>query len=287
MLVVGMHRSGTSAITRVLNLLGAELPKRILGATPSNPTGHWEPEPLIRLNERMLADLGSQWYDFRSLDHRAAQRYADQIEAVIAEEFTDAELFVLKDPRISRLVPVYKAVLDRMDVETLAVICLRNPLEVAESLAKRDRLTVSFSGIVWARHMLEAEIGTRGVKRAFVDYARLLQDWRAVVDSLTAALGPAFPIEVGSVAAEIGAFLDPSHRNHVATTDALTPDLDDWVKATYAALLDVAENPADREALSTLDRIRRECDLASTVVGRSAMGQIAADRRELIRLRRR
>jgi hypothetical protein len=283
-----MHRSGTSALTRVVSLLGAELPKRIMGATPGNPTGHWEPEALIRVNERMLAELGSQWYDWRNLDQRGVKRYADQIDAVIAEEYEGAELFVLKDPRISRLVPVYKAVLDRMGVETLVIICLRNPLEVAESLAKRDRLTRSFTGLVWARHMLEAEAGTRGLKRAFVEYDRLLQDWRIVVENLTVALGLEFPVEVGAVASEIGAFLDPSHRNNIETMDAIfaSPELDDWVKATYAALQNIVENPDGREARSTLDRIRRECDHAAAVVGKSVMGQITADRGEIIQLRR-
>ena len=58
LLVVGMHRSGTSALTRVLSLAGASLPKRLYNETIGNPTGHWEPARMIEINDEMLAALG-------------------------------------------------------------------------------------------------------------------------------------------------------------------------------------------------------------------------------------
>src|SRR5262245_1129987 len=67
-LVVGMHRSGTSAITRMLNLLGATLPKNILGGGPGNETGHWEPRRLIHLHDQLLSEAGSHWNDWRKID---------------------------------------------------------------------------------------------------------------------------------------------------------------------------------------------------------------------------
>ncbi|VAW15575.1 hypothetical protein MNBD_ALPHA12-1015, partial [hydrothermal vent metagenome] len=68
-LVLGMHRSGTSALTRVLSLAGATLPKRLLGSSDdSNPTGHWEPNILIEYHDKMLAELDSCWHDWRALN---------------------------------------------------------------------------------------------------------------------------------------------------------------------------------------------------------------------------
>src|SRR5580704_18526179 len=78
LLVLGMHRAGTSAITRILNLMGAELPKQLVGALPGNEAGHWEPERLVLLHDQMLAEAGSSWRDLRPFD--PAQLPADRLE---------------------------------------------------------------------------------------------------------------------------------------------------------------------------------------------------------------
>ncbi len=61
--VLGMARSGTSALTRVLSLCGAALPAGLLGATADNPRGYWEPRAVIHLNEAILRRRGSSAYD--------------------------------------------------------------------------------------------------------------------------------------------------------------------------------------------------------------------------------
>ena len=66
-LVLGMSRSGTSLCTRVLNILGADLPMDLVGPAPSNPTGHWEPKHLVALNDRILRGLGRSWDDPRPM----------------------------------------------------------------------------------------------------------------------------------------------------------------------------------------------------------------------------
>jgi hypothetical protein len=51
-LVAGMHRSGTSALTRAINLAGVPLPNDLKGASPNNQDGFWElkrPPPEVRL----------------------------------------------------------------------------------------------------------------------------------------------------------------------------------------------------------------------------------------------
>src|SRR5438046_10404908 len=61
--VVGMHRSGTSAMTRTLSLLGAALPEHLMPAADSNPAGHWEPQSVTNLNDEILQALDSEWDD--------------------------------------------------------------------------------------------------------------------------------------------------------------------------------------------------------------------------------
>src|SRR4051812_37524718 len=61
--VLGMGRSGTSALTRVLALSGAALPGGLLGADTANPRGYWEPRESLLLNRGILDRRGSAWWD--------------------------------------------------------------------------------------------------------------------------------------------------------------------------------------------------------------------------------
>ncbi|HEX3993406.1 MAG TPA: hypothetical protein VHX39_19705, partial [Acetobacteraceae bacterium] len=65
--VLGMHRSGTSALTRIINLAGADLPTELLGATSDNPTGHWESEQVHDLHNAFMSDIGGRWDDWRQV----------------------------------------------------------------------------------------------------------------------------------------------------------------------------------------------------------------------------
>src|ERR1700749_1446761 len=51
LVVIGMHRSGTSALGYCLSRLGAALPLHLVGAGAANERGHWEPEKVIALND--------------------------------------------------------------------------------------------------------------------------------------------------------------------------------------------------------------------------------------------
>ena len=62
-LVAGMHRSGTSLLTRVLDISGCDLPATLVEAHPTNDLGHWEPRKIVFLNDEILASAGSSWRD--------------------------------------------------------------------------------------------------------------------------------------------------------------------------------------------------------------------------------
>ena len=187
-LVLGMHRSGTSAITRVLSLLGADLPTELLEPVPGvNDTGFWESARLVDIHDRMLAAAGSAWDDPREFpaaffETAAGKGFSDEILGVLEEDFSDSSLFVIKDPRICRFVPFWMSLLENFGAEPLPLLLNRNPLEVAASLARRDDFDTSKSLILWLRHVLDMEKATRSVPRAFMDYEALLTDWPAVLD---------------------------------------------------------------------------------------------------------
>jgi hypothetical protein len=141
--VLGMHRSGTSALTRLLNLLGASLPRHLHPPGIGNETGHWEPEAAVRLHDRLLEAAGTSVNDLYGppeawFETRAAGVFVDDMKELIGLEFRDEPLFVFKDPRSALVFPLWRRALADINIRCLAVIMSRNPVEVALSLADRQ-----------------------------------------------------------------------------------------------------------------------------------------------------
>jgi glycosyltransferase involved in cell wall biosynthesis len=265
LLVLGMHRSGTSAITRVLSLMGATLPGRLMPPVPdNNETGFWESKPLAAVHDALLKEVGSAWDDWRPVrfdrladGKRAA--FKAELRSVIEEEFDDASLFVLKDPRICRLLPIYLELFDEMGITPRFVLPLRNPAAVAKSLARRDDMSLGFASLLWLRHVLDAESGTRGHKRVLVSYDALLDDWKSSVDAIGDALGISWPRRKEDAADEVGAFLRRDLRHHSGDTDLLADsEYPEWIVQASAALGRLKDAPEDLEQMQVLDRVARE-----------------------------
>ena len=222
--VLGMHRSGTSAMTRVLNLLGAELGSQLLPAQKDNVKGFWENERIVRLNERILASLGLCWDDVsrmpeRWLDRPDIKNYEAEIVNLLQEEFQHTALWAIKDPRVSRLFPLYRRALEKLDVDLKVILMLRDPFEVADSLGVRDGFSVNYSLVLWLRYVIEAELHSRGLARAFVHYPDLLQDWRKCLKQVQEALTIHWPVGLEEVERRIDEFLSPELRHHTTPSD--------------------------------------------------------------------
>ena len=117
--VVGMHRSGTSALAGVIHALGAAGPKTPLAAHDENPRGFFESEPLMRAHDALLASAGTRWHDWRQLDPQwlpspEAERHRRKIETLLIEEFGDKPFIVVKDPRICRFLTFTLSALDKI-----------------------------------------------------------------------------------------------------------------------------------------------------------------------------
>ncbi len=233
LMVLGMHRSGTSVLTRVIGALGATLPADPLRPSADNPEGYHEPAGLVTAHDALLRAADSAWFDTRPLDASALPADAvPRMAAALRRSFGDAPFFVVKDPRTCRFVPLLRAALADTGARASAVIALRHPAEVAASLGRRDRMSAAYAGLLWARHMIEAERETRDMPRVIVAYGALLADWRDSVARI-AALGDAVLPEE----AAMGAILRPDLRHHTGPAAAATPpDL----AALHAALLSLS-----------------------------------------------
>ncbi|WP_370307106.1 glycosyltransferase [Sinimarinibacterium flocculans] len=266
-LVLGMHRSGTSALTRTLNLLGARLPGNLIPAQTDNETGFWESTDIQQLNDRILAALGSRWDDCRplnldALDVGTRDSFISEAEALL--HCTDGpEPLALKEPRLCRLLPLWRTALAHRGWRAVAILPVRHPWEVATSLAARNGLALESGLLLWLRYVLDAERGSRGLRRVFVDYDALLHDWRGTLEPTLQALNVDLRI-APSAAAEIESFLRPDLRHHVAST--IQHPMHRWIDTAMAALSQLRLHPDDPTSLERLDALSVEIDSAWQLV---------------------
>jgi glycosyltransferase involved in cell wall biosynthesis len=269
-LVLGMHRSGTSAVTRVISLLGADLPTDLMSATDDNPRGYWESNELMRIHNELLAGSGSRWDDWQPF---VPSNQTDTIQSrllnLLEREFASSRLFVVKDPRICRFVPTWLKVLNAFSSKPFAVIPVRHPFDVAHSLLTRDNIPFAKGCLLWLRHVLEAERSTRSIPRAMISYEQLLDNWQVAADRLTTQLRISWPRAFDEAAADIETFLSTELRHHATPPEELVlrSDVVGWIRRAYHAMGGLSNASEDEVHQRELDQVRAEFDNACLAFG--------------------
>ena len=277
-LVVGMHRSGTSAITRVLNLLGCDLPSTLMReSAQSNEAGFWESLRIMHLNDDILASAESAWNDWQAFDpawHASpiAGEFRERARRVLESEYSGSHLFVLKDPRICRFLSFWIDVVKDFGAEPLIVLPVRNPLDVAASLEERDAIAPPLGGLIWLRHVLDAETDSRNVQRAWLRYERLLSEPQAQIDRLSNDLNVSWPRRSSvKVEREINQFLSPELRHHHSEDKALLANLNlpHWIRTSFEIFDRWTQGITQETDEATLGRIGLALDEATPAFSRA------------------
>ncbi len=251
-LVVGMHRSGTSATAGALGLCGVALGSELLQPGEDNPKGYFEHERAVAIDEQLLAALGSGWADARPLppgwaESLGAREAIAEIDALLAADFAGAPLFALKDPRMCRLLPAWLEALRARGIRAVALFVARDPAEVAASIEARNGWTPPLGELLWLRHVCDAEAATRGIPRTAISYAGLLAD---PAQSLRAAL-ERLGVELPSVEDEpLRAFADAGQRHQRSRGEAATHLFAGPVAKARAALDAIAAGGGGWEAIA-------------------------------------
>lgn len=175
-LLLGMHRSGTSLATRLLNLMGAYFgPEGSIGElTADNPKGFWERPEVFKLNEAILAHAGCSWSDLRGWEPSKAAHIPDKLQYNIRKFLTGMDAFrpwVLKDPRLCLLLPAWMPMLE----VPIAVLMYRHPMEVALSLYKRDKFAIEYSLALWEYYVVHLLNATLRMPRLYLHHRDLIE----------------------------------------------------------------------------------------------------------------
>jgi glycosyltransferase involved in cell wall biosynthesis len=188
--VLGMHRSGTSVVTRLINLMGAYFgPESVgTGANPENPKGFWERRDVRAANDALLWSTGADWWkvsDF-SVD-RIPQTACQQFDTDVSRVFEDLDShrpWLLKEPRLCLLFRMWQRHTD----SPVCVIVHRPPLQVAHSLRQRNGFPLLFGIALWERYMLDALQSTAEHPRIFVSFEKIMSDPLGQVENLLGRL---------------------------------------------------------------------------------------------------
>lgn len=262
--VMGVQRSGTSALARVLSLCGAALPGGLLSADLANPRGYWEPRAAVDLNEAILQRHGSDWGDPTLRLQEEGVFDAEEQLACIAKirafltTLPAAPLLIIKEPRITALSGMWFEATRLAGYDVAVVIAVRRPQEVIASLAVHGGASSTLSSALWLKSNLLAEKDTRGLPRVFVDYANLLDDWRRETKRISAAL--AIDLNTPDEGA-VEDFLrqDLRHqRHHGPVIDLFGTN---WISDVYEALCAAArDEPLNASALDRVFEAYRACE---------------------------
>lgn len=221
--VLGMHRSGTSVATRVVNLLGVPMcrPADLLPGHAGNERGHWESTPLAMENERLLHALSARWWCPPDSAGQAEALAEDESAVERARRTFTASYptpqWVWKDPRLCLLLPFWRKVLPSQPV---AVIVYRNPAEVAASLRTRSNISTRFGLALWERYVTLSFQGCRGLPMLVCSYASLVGNpvaWAERVARFLAENG--VEARMPAVTAGIQAFVTSELRHAASPTD--------------------------------------------------------------------
>lgn len=217
LIILGMHRSGTSALARVLGLLGCYAGEEgdFPPADEANPRGYWERRDVWAADEELLAALGGSWDAVAELDPARLsagdrERFESRVRAVVAK-LDGQRPWVIKDPRLCLTFPYWRPFLER----PICLLIHRSPLAVAQSIAARDPIPLPVGAALWERYNLAALAASAGLPRLLVSHRELLADPVGTARRLLAELEA---LGVGGLALPspeaLHGFIDPALDRH-------------------------------------------------------------------------
>lgn len=260
--VVGMHRSGTSAIARALQALGVDLGDRLMPPLPGvNDKGFLEDEDIVQLNVGLLRELGHDWHTLtpiRAQDLSGPAVAGLRMRAVdlLRERLGQWPVFGLKDPRMALLLPFWRSVFRHLDARVSFVICSRNPLSVARSLKARDAFDDEKSFFLWLQHVVPCFVETEGSARVVVDYDLMIDNPEMQLERISQALSLPFDRHGESLHEYAARFLEQGlrHTRYEAKDLGLVSTLPREVADAFDLMTRLArdELPVDSERVHAL-----------------------------------
>ncbi len=223
--IIGMHRSGTSSISRAFNLLGFYLGEEedVLNSAPDNPEGFWESYEIVCLHEKILCQLSRTWDTLlpisrQLLESNELQSYREELKSLILQKFTGRRLWMWKDPRTAILLPLWKETLKELEVDLSCVFVTRNPIDVVNSLAKRNGIPFDKSYDIWFNYNISALHAAADIPIAFLSYDKFLENWQSELKRCANELEIEWPEKDSHLRTSMESFIRPDLRHSFSSS---------------------------------------------------------------------
>jgi hypothetical protein len=251
--IVGMHRSGTSALARGMKALSVDLGDNFFDLTPDNPTGYWEDQTLVALSQRVLEELQLKWDDTSLIARDRFQHYRIRLQRLKAVHYLKAAfltrpLWGFKDPRSIRLLPFWLDALRDCSADDAYVLAIRHPRSVAASLFRRQEIQLPKAQRLWLVHNVPFLHELRDKPMVVVDYDLLIEQPREQLERIARRLAlPLDEVARREIECFAGDFLDEGLRH----TDSSKQDFDTATavgslgQSAYLLLHDLATDRAE------------------------------------------
>jgi hypothetical protein len=258
-LVLGMHRSGTSLCSHILSALGVDMADNIAapGAaypTPDNAGGHWERWEIVEFHDRILGlfnrNYSGRFHDFALPVAWWADPRVAEIRREIAaflERRMGEDYFGFKDPRTVRLMPVWHQILNELKLAPRIVLCLRNPAQVARSLHARDGIDPANGEYRWLVHMIDFYRYASNFDFCTVEYEDWFDNPAATIEKLQKFLDLPWQQSEADLSLVLSGVIDPTARHDDTTHREASQPL---VRTLYKLAGQAGQDNATRDQIS-------------------------------------
>ncbi|HEY9510267.1 MAG TPA: hypothetical protein VIV82_10430, partial [Verrucomicrobiae bacterium] len=283
--VLGMHRSGTSLLTHLLSTLGVELGEKLVAADGNNEAGYWEQEEIYRTQDALLDRIGRRW-----ISSSGTLPFPDQwwrlpeaqpfkarlIEIVRGELNQTKDVWAFKDPRTSRLLPMWEEIFAELQLKPIYLLAVREPTAVVSSVVKRDEIPAARAELLWLLHNLDVIRDAGDQLRLVVDYDRWFSHPQEQARAVVKALENVCPKPDDAALSRILTRIQPELRHCRKKGEIVLP----FVTEAYQLLKRAAGTNQIPAELKTLDaEVRRALGLCFGSLGSNLNDVGAGDRR--------
>ncbi len=243
-IVLGMHRSGTSVVARMLKSMGIPLGGKLIGPAPDNEKGFWEDKDIVEINNKLFEKLGISWHSLngfaKTKNELCSKELADlstKACSIVRERLDQHPVWAFKDPRATRVLPFWQSVLEKIGCEAKYVLTYRTPNDVQASLKARNGFNDVKSQWLWIRYYMDAlKFLMNEDQWALIRYESVLNDPLSAINNLCTQLNidPA-SLDAQEIETFQKHFIDPRLR-HQQNTQATTTKKNRFSDTIYSAL---------------------------------------------------